>query len=182
MFFATIKLKVSGEDGGGQGNFPQPTVRNVVFTANTARFGGGMGRKVDELTRAENSYHVVRSGTDIDSTAVLDGFTITAGNANTLPPQIDDKGGGLYILGGGQGNFPQPTVRNVVFTANTARFGGGMGNTFASPTVTNAVFIDNVAAVDGGGIHNFLSAAIFRDLVFRNNKAEGLGGGWWRAR
>ncbi len=132
---------------------------------------------VDEPTRAENSYHVVRSGTSIDSTAVLDGFTITAGNANTLPPQIDDKGGGLYILGGGQGNFPQPTVRNVVFTANTARFGGGMGNTFASPTVTNAVFIDNVAAVDGGGIHNFLSAAIFRDIVFRNNKAEGLGGG-----
>ena len=35
----------------------------------------------DEPSRAENSYHVV-TGQGIDASAVLDGFTITAGNSN----------------------------------------------------------------------------------------------------
>ncbi len=132
---------------------------------------------IDEPTRAENSYHVVRAGVGVGATTVLDGFTITAGNANLLPPRVEDKGGGFYGLGTGPTDVPQPMLRNVVFTANTARFGGGMGNTFASPTVINAVFIDNVAAVDGGGIHNFWSASLLKGIVFRNNIAEGRGGG-----
>jgi len=43
-----------------------------------------------EPTRTDNSYHVV-TGTGADSTAILDGFTITGGNA----PGSNYKGGGM---------------------------------------------------------------------------------------
>lgn len=46
-----------------------------------------------EPTRAENSFHVT-TGSGTDETAVLDGFTITAGTANGSYP--DGSGGGIY--------------------------------------------------------------------------------------
>ncbi len=45
----------------------------------------------DEPTRADNSYHVV-SSSGMTSTAILDGFTITAGNANGTNP-FEEVGG-----------------------------------------------------------------------------------------
>jgi len=71
--------------------------------------------------RAENSYSVVTaSGTD--STAVLDGFTITGGNANGpilgRCPDIDYRlaaGAGMYNACG------SPTVLNCTFRRNTTR-------------------------------------------------------------
>ena len=44
----------------------------------------------NEPTRADNIHHVVISS-GVDSTAVLDGFIITAGNAN------DDGGGDVQL-------------------------------------------------------------------------------------
>ena len=55
---------------------------------------------------------------------VLEGFTITGGNAS--------RGGGMSNLGS------SPTVTNCTFSSNTAdTSGGGMYNKNSSPTVTN---------------------------------------------
>lgn len=64
----------------------------------------------------ENSYHVV-TGTGTDATAVLDGVTITAGNANGSGP--DNNGGGIYGGGG------SPTLTNCTFRTNSADGDGG---------------------------------------------------------
>jgi len=71
--------------------------------------------------RAENSYSVV-TGSGTDSTAVLDGFTITGGNANGpilgRCPDIDYRlaaGAGMYNACG------SPTVLNCTFRRNTTR-------------------------------------------------------------
>ena len=62
----------------------------------------------------DNSYHVVTSS-GTGATAVLDGFTITGGNANG-PWRTDFK----YIFGGGMINIGgNPTVTNVIFSGNT---------------------------------------------------------------
>ncbi|MGA2499578.1 MAG: right-handed parallel beta-helix repeat-containing protein, partial [Tepidisphaeraceae bacterium] len=94
-------------------------------------------------TTTDNSYHVV-VGSGTTSTAVLDGFTITLGNATgtTDPTQ---RGGGMYNLSG------SPTVRNCIFTGNSAIWGGGMENWTSSPTVTNCTFIRNVVSAGGAG-------------------------------
>jgi len=71
----------------------------------------------------DNSYRVIVTG-NLTDTAVLDGFTITGGQANGTDP--NDCGGGMY------NDASSPTLRNVVFSGNAANAGGGMCNFNAS--------------------------------------------------
>ncbi len=134
----------------------------------------------NEPTRAENSWHVVLAGdTDlgpVNAQTVIDGFTITGGNANEPPPNTNDTGGGMYIVGS-QGAASQPQVSNVIFTANSARFGGGLGCILSNPTISGVVFIGNAAATDGGGMQNLICATTLRNVLFRENNAGQFGGG-----
>jgi hypothetical protein len=58
---------------------------------------------IPDTNRTDNAYHVV-TGSGTDNTALLDGFTITAGNADGTDSNSD--GGGLFNTSG------SPTVRN----------------------------------------------------------------------
>jgi hypothetical protein len=89
----------------------------------------------------ENVYTVV-TGSGVGPTAVIDGFTITAGNANGPDPgEIE------WVRGGGMCNLTgSPTVTNCRFECNSAeKLGGGMYNYNGSnPTVTDCEFTGNV--------------------------------------
>ncbi len=76
--------------GGFNGTETLRTQRNP--SANVTRLSGDIGATRDW---ADNSYHVV-VGSYTNSTAVLDGFTIYAGNANVTAL--------TYFLGGGMYN------------------------------------------------------------------------------
>jgi hypothetical protein len=142
-----------------------------------------------------NAFHVV-TATNVMSTAVLDGFTITAGNANSFPLP-NNFGGGMYNdnssptlrnlifsgnaavnSGGGIANFnsSSPTLTNVTFSGNAANLGGGMYNDSSSPTLTNVTFSGN-AAVSGGGMFNANSNPILTNVTFSSNAASYAGGG-----
>ena len=111
-----------------------------------------------EPTRTENSIHVmVGSGTD--STAVLDGFTISAGNYNLLG-SLPSGGGGMY------NNSGTPTLINCTFHYNSAGDGGGMYNAYSSPTLTNCTFTGNSATEGGGGMYNDWSNPILANCIF----------------
>jgi len=101
----------------------------------------------------DNSYHVVEGAGDL--TAVLDGFTITAGVANGPENIWQNQGGGIRNL------TAAPVIRNCTFTKNTAARGGGASSdslnqpgTFA-PKFENCVFSENTATNRGGGYWNF---------------------------
>ena len=96
-------------------------------------------------TDDDNSYNVV-TATDVDHSAVLDGFTITGGNAN----KIDNpwgSGGGMYIS-----QIMGPKVTNCTFSGNSAINGGGMFNANSSSEITNCTFSGNSADKRGGGM------------------------------
>ena len=140
----------------------------------------------------DNSYHVV-TGSGADATAVLDGFTITAGNAS------GSYGGGMLNVAG------SPTVRACTFKGNSADYGGGMRNsdysspavvdcTFtensgasagggmenwdnSDPLVINCAFLGNTTTLDGGGMRNLSSAPTLINCVFSGNSAGDKGGG-----
>lgn len=123
------------------------------------------------VNKSENSYHVV-TGSARDRSAVIDGFTITGGNADGTAPE--DCGGGMYNFAG------SPTVRNCTFLGDYAMtMGGGMFNREGScPEITNCDFIGNKSDDDGGGIRNYLNChAVIDNCRFIENVAFEDGGG-----
>lgn len=123
----------------------------------------------DEPTRADNSYHVV-TGSRTDETAVLDGFNITAGNADGERGTPISKGAGLYNVSG------RPGITNCKFGRNSASEGCGIYNSESNPTLANCTFILNEAEHAGGGIYNDNSNPSLTHCNFYGNIAF-YGGG-----
>lgn len=126
---------------------------------------------------SDNSYHVVEAS-NTNSEALLDGFFITAGNADG--EDSFENGGGIYSE---QGNA---TFSNLtIFGNNTEGEGGGFYTTEpANPEVenshqlTNIVFSNNTAsASSGGGLYNNASGLVLQDVQFIENIADQRGGG-----
>jgi len=151
------------------GGFPDsgdPTWEQRDWEANETILSGDIGIEGDN---SDNSYHVV-TGRIVDATAILDGFTITAGNA--------DAGSTPDLLGGGIYNYDSsgPTLSNLIFSNNSATSGGAMYNWLSSPNLTNVTFSGNSATVCGGGMFNNQSSPSLTDVTFSGNTAP-CGGG-----
>ena len=164
---------------------PDPNVRNIELyetilsgdlNGNDGELDGPFGLLGDPH-RTENSYHVVMI-TDVNANTVLDGFTITAGNANEHDYfSLYSKGGGLYITG----NI-NLTVTNCTFRNNSASWAGGMYNASSGNLmVSNCVFSQNLGYGTGGGMSNSSqSGTIIVDCTFSGNHSD-RGGGMWNA-
>ena len=141
------------------------------------------------------AYHVVQCVNGEDANTILEGFTITGGNADG-PDAADKLGGGMYNknsnpmvinctfsgnsasrYGGGMYNsYSSPTVTGCTFTGNSTTYGGGMYNYNSSPTVTNCTFSDNSANADGGGMYNVVGSPTIIKCTFSGNSAYWGGG------
>ena len=119
-------------------------------------------------TNGDNTYNVIRNAAGLDNTAVLDGFTISGGNAseNAYP-----NGGGMFNTNS------SPTLTNCSFQNNSSRdVGGGLFNNSSSPTLTNCSFSQNWSN-RGGGIYNGRgSSPTITSCLFSQN-AAGSGAG-----
>ena len=123
--------------------------------------------------QADNSYHVFYhpDGTDLDGTAILNGFTITGGNANLADcPRL--AAAGCSTIGS------SPTLKNCTFSGNSVgEYGGGMYNHESSPTLTDCTFTGNSATFSGGGMLNVDSSSpALTNCTFSGNSAGGGGG------
>ncbi|MCK5173080.1 MAG: hypothetical protein KAR47_06790, partial [Planctomycetes bacterium] len=134
---------------------------------------GDIGTASDD---SDNCYHVFYhpDGTNLDATAILDGFTITAGNADSSHPHY--AGGGIY------NRQSSPTVIGCTFTDNSAGIGGGMYNFFSNPTVTDCTFTGNSTGSggSGGGMYNDSGSPTVSSCTFSDNSAAS-GGGMYNA-
>ncbi len=150
---------------------PDPDDRDIVLYE-TILSGDLAGDDGPDFTgNDENSYHVT-TGSGTDSTAVLDGFTITAGNADGGAfdsPQR--RGGGMYNVNG------DPTVTGCRFLGNSATDGGGMRNETSDPTVFGCTFSGN-SAFSGGGMYSTTnSSPTVQYCLFADNTASFAGAG-----
>lgn len=122
-----------------------------------------------------NSYHVVYSS--LNETGRLDGFIITAGQANGAIILEQNKGGGLYSDIGSS-----LTVVNVIISGNMADDGGGMycegsDHLTSNPTLINVDFIGNTAVQYGGGLNSLSNNLSLINVNFTRNSAGWSGGG-----
>lgn len=166
-----------------------------------AVLGGFTGTEVWEMQRIPRmfttvldggslAYHVVNGANG----ALLDGFTITGGNADGVhensagggminlssSPTIENcvfldnsalvKGGGIFNEEG------SPTLVDCVFQGNTAQYGGAIENYRASPTVINTVFLENRSAQNGGAVSNYFGSPEFINCTFSGNRTTFSGG------
>ena len=119
---------------------------------------------------SDNVFHVV-TGNLLDTTVVLDGFTITGGNANGNSP--NDRGGGMYNYQG------SPRLEHLTFSGNLASTGsGGMYNEQRNPSLTDITFSDNTATEYGGGMFNIQSSPVLKNVTFSGNLGF-IGGGMY---
>lgn len=123
---------------------------------------------------SDNSFHVFYhpEGLDLDSSAVLDGFTVTGGNGQPAGEEITGytDGGGMY------NEASSPTINNCTFTLNDGWVGGGMYNIDSSPILNKCTFYKNTA-VYGGGMSNIHSSPTLINCIFSMNSAPNGGGG-----
>jgi len=148
--------------GGFKGNEYLVDQRNPAVYLTT--LSGDIGTLYDNT---DNSYHVVAANVT-GSSAVLDGFTITGGNANGAAAPAN-RGGGML------NTQADPTLTDVRFRYNSAYDGAGMYNDNSSPRVTNSTFDNNVASNYGGGMYNKAASGsaspALEKVTFKQNHA-----------
>ena len=104
--------------GGFAGNETSRDQRDPA--ARLTRLTGDLNSNGNSGTaRLDNSFHVVIAS-GVDSTAVLDGVTVTGGVSGDGGTLEDRSGAGVLIRAGAA-----PVVRRCVFTANAAGWRGG---------------------------------------------------------
>ncbi len=115
-------------------------------------------------------YHLIKCINGEDPNTILEGFTITGGNANTGTGN-NKYGGGMLC------NNSSPTISNCHFTDNQAWSGGALAITNgSSPVIIDALFTNNYA--DSGGA---ISVSTNCDLTcthsrFVENQSQSDGG------
>lgn len=157
------------------------------WVTNATILSGDLGIQGDT---SDNS-RIIVTGSNLDSTTILDGFTISGGY------NMDSWGSGLYcyhcdiqlsnlVITNNRGNqgggmtflYDSPTLTNVTFSDNTATWGGGIYAVDGYPTLLDVTFDHNTAFEYGGGMCNYNNShPVLTNVVFSNNTANGTGGG-----
>nr|MBP6355516.1 hypothetical protein [Nitrosomonas sp.] len=174
---ATFRLKNGVNTYGGFSGIE--TVREQRNSAvNVTILSGDLnGDDAGFANNSENVYHVVTAADDMildGYDLILDGFTITAGNANGY--YLDGQGGGIAT---NNGNL---TLTNNSISGNSAFFGGGMYNSDSNPILINNTFSGNSATYGGGGIANTQSSSpTLMNVTFSDNSTANAGGGMFNS-
>ena len=98
------------------------------------------------------------------ASTVLENLVVRNGSANS--------GGGMYVSG-------SPTIRNCVFTDNSAVLGGGVHCYLGRPSLSECRFTSNITTQNGGGMWNENGTANLTNCSFEGNVAGGDGGAMW---
>ncbi len=145
-------------------------VENIIFDGNLVTVGSLFLTTQDAdyisstIIDGDNNGSVVIFG-NVNSSAVLCGFTITNGDS-------DNFGGGINCYAS------NPTLKNLIITGNSAfNSGGGIRCAYdANPFIKNVTISDNSANY-GGGICCNLSDPILENVTISGNTATGSFGG-----
>lgn len=156
---------------------------------------GGGGSVLNGQNTRPVVWNVFTSGTALNTSAVLDGFTVMNGLGNTdgggirniyasptlrnlvvknnsLSSTFDTYGGGIF-----NGAYCSPVITNVIIKGNTAKFGGGLftnGNT-CEPVLTNVLIVDNIGTLASqyGGAYES-GKATYTNVTIAGNTAKQL--------
>ena len=174
--YASIQAAIDGARSGDEiAVAPGTYLETIDFQGKAIRLHATAGADFTTIDGTGHP-HVVQCVNGERPDTILEGFTITGGNA------IDSCGGGLFS------DNSRPTVTRCAFIGNIARFGGGIcgdavvsdclfshnsaqtgGGTWRVSTVSHSTFIGNTASM-GAAIHRSQTVS---DCTFLDNE-EGI--------
>ncbi len=166
-FVMKENVKIYGGFTSGQMNL---TDRDTNPLTNSTVLSGDID---SDNTLAGNSYHlIVNNYNFLTAEAVLDGFTITGGNANGS--NVDNYGGGIFC------SQSSPAIIRCVFRGDAASTGTGYGGAIAlqgnsSAVIVNCLFEAN-KALRGGAVSCESSTPNFINCSFLSNTSTNYGG------
>lgn len=206
-------------DGGGMlnTNSSNPSLRNVNFLENKATTGGGMRNLYDSNPKLRDVVFIRNSGKSIgggianahnsnprlDNVIFLANFAVDYGGGiySEKSASDDDSSTATYdnvkfiqniaADGGGlsQRNSARSVLRNVLFSKNSANWGGAMYLEKTTSELSDVTFQANTASptgetgdhesafYQGGGIYSNGSELEITNAFFISNMADGSGGG-----
>ena len=176
--FLTIQEAINAASEGDEiwikkGTYPLST--QITVDTSVDIYGGFAGSETQRDERDWSTNVTSIDGQDsvyhcfyITADTIIDGLTITGGNANGDVP--DQRGGGIYIY------QASPTITNCTLTGNSAEFGGGIYNRRSSPSIMNCIFMENAAVNYGGAIENYQSSPAIDKCIISENTAQKGGG------
>jgi hypothetical protein len=165
-------VKMYGGFAGGE-----TTIVGRNFATNETILSGDIGA----ASIADNSYNIMTM-IGLTSTCLIDGFTMSGGNANVGNAQTS-AGGAIYMIDGANANV---TFGNMKFVDNYAIYGGAISiviftnsaSSGAQPYFTNCNF-SNDSATFGGAVYMQMSNGTnstinsnFLNCIFNGNKSS----------
>ncbi|MEJ2104650.1 MAG: hypothetical protein P8X47_08755 [Ignavibacteriaceae bacterium] len=118
-----------------------------------------------------------------DSSAILQGFTLTRGSGTKWP---DEHGAGTYVEGGGiLITLSSPTIKNNLIINNeairtgtgiTSAGGGGIRVGDGNPHIINNVIMSNSGMYGGGIVLNYTGAVIRNNVIYNNRVFQAVSG------
>lgn len=150
------------------------TETTLPATGNTSTLSGNQG---ELTTNADNSYNVVYA-VDVDSTASLNGFTITLGNASGGDAERKSSGGGAYMNSGQLvdcsilNNRASAKGGGAYITGTASIYSTGSQRSIANNEATGFVALGGGVCIEGCGS--------VRNMKVENNIVKiGNGAGVW---
>nr|HPO62910.1 choice-of-anchor Q domain-containing protein [Candidatus Kapabacteria bacterium] len=164
-----FRMKIGVAIYGGFPNIGNPSFEERDWEKYSTILSGDIGVENDS---SDNCYHIIFNNYYplLPSNSVLDGFTITNGNANGNN-DTNNRGGGISNI------RSNPTIRNCTFKKNYGLYGGAVSNWYYScPIIDNCIFFENYSN-HGGAIVNIKSSnAVIKSSTFKKNSAKENGG------
>ena len=117
---------------------------------------------IDCAGSAEERRRAFTFANDEDSTFIIDGFTIRGGYGPDY--SATSSGGAMFF------DNSSPTVKNCVFTNNSAALGGALFGYRADPRLINCTFADNSATQGAAAFLYASSSAIFANCLIAFNQ------------
>ncbi len=155
-FALTDSIFLFGGFAGTETLFSQRDIKN-----NETILSGDIGSTGDST---DNCYNIIQSS-DYD---IIDGFTITEGNANGTVNNETDMGGAALNK-----NVKYVKINNCKITNCSGKQGGSIANYFCgdSISISHCIFLNNIAG-NGGAIGNWDNDPTISFCVFENNFAD----------
>lgn len=174
--FSSIQEAINASSSGDIVNVDVGTyAEDITLKAGVKVIGAGAGSSIIQGTGGTPGTRapvVKANGGNITSDTLLQGFTITGGNANVDITVDQAPGGGIFIADGAS-----PAIKDNLITGNRARVGGGIFVRNGSIPLIDGNTITANDSINGGGLYiNEASPTVSNNQITNNRALGGLGG------